>query len=132
MIMSSDPRFVPPCHSFDSCNSHHPLPPTAKPSGQFHSAKGTIKESLGNVFGSTNLQKKGKNEHAAGEAEYNAARDRGYAEGTVDRVTGKKDQVVGAVSGDESQEASGKLSGCNDRRLLRVVCSLFDRIPSTR
>ncbi|KAJ2928243.1 hypothetical protein H1R20_g8858, partial [Candolleomyces eurysporus] len=81
----------------------------SKTSGQFHSTKGTVKESLGNVFGSTNLQQKGKTEHAAGETEYNAARAQGYAEGTGDRITGKKDQVVGAVTGDRSQEASGNL-----------------------
>ncbi|KAG2008558.1 hypothetical protein CC2G_013979 [Coprinopsis cinerea AmutBmut pab1-1] len=81
----------------------------SKTSGQYHSTKGSAKETLGNVFGSTNMQQKGKNEHAAGEAEYNAARAHGYAEGTQDRVLGKKDQVVGSATGDRSQQAHGDI-----------------------
>ena len=51
----------------------------------------------------------GKEEHARGEAEYDAAQAQGYLEGTKDRVGGRKDAVFGAVTGDRSQEASG---GC--------------------
>ncbi|KAI4517393.1 hypothetical protein K525DRAFT_145306, partial [Schizophyllum commune Loenen D] len=43
-----------------------------------------------------------------GEGEYNAARAKGYAEGTADRITGKKDNIVGAVTGDSSQQAAGQ------------------------
>jgi uncharacterized protein YjbJ (UPF0337 family) len=49
----------------------------------------------------------GKQEHAAGETEYKAAQAKGYGEGMVDNMGGKKDTIVGAVTGDRQQEASG-------------------------
>ncbi|KAI0283223.1 hypothetical protein BC826DRAFT_1060707 [Russula brevipes] len=67
-------------------------------SGQYHSLKGTVVETVGDAT-----------EHASGEAELNTARAKGYAEGTVDRLGGKKDAVVGAISGDRQQEAAGQV-----------------------
>jgi uncharacterized protein YjbJ (UPF0337 family) len=87
--------------------SNTPFLHASKTSGQFHSAKGTVVETIGNLTGATSWQQSGKQEHAEGEAEYNAAQAKGYAEGTVDRAAGKKDSVVGAVTGDRSQEAQG-------------------------
>lgn len=80
----------------------------SKANGQFHSTKGNVVEAIGNVTGATTWQQSGKEEHAAGEAEYKAAQAKGYAEGTMDRMVGKKDSVVGAVTGDRSQEAAGE------------------------
>jgi uncharacterized protein YjbJ (UPF0337 family) len=62
------------------------------------------------LTGSTSWQQAGKEEHAKGEAEYKAAQAQGYAEGTVDRLAGKKDTIVGAVSGDKKQQAEGMYS----------------------
>ncbi|KAL0960532.1 hypothetical protein HGRIS_005570 [Hohenbuehelia grisea] len=78
-----------------------------KTSGQYHSTKGNVVEAIGNATGLESWQKSGKEEHAMGEAEYKAAQAKGYAEGTIDRVGGYKDNVIGAVTGDRSQEAAG-------------------------
>ncbi|KAG7090315.1 hypothetical protein E1B28_011912 [Marasmius oreades] len=80
-----------------------------KTSGQMHSTKGTVVEAIGNVTGLESWQQSGKEEHAQGEAEYKAAQAKGYAEGVSDRVGGYKDSVVGAVTGDKSQQAAGNV-----------------------
>ncbi|KAK7020495.1 mismatched base pair and cruciform DNA recognition protein [Favolaschia claudopus] len=95
-----------------SANSANNWTSTGEPNqttGQFHSVKGTVVETIGNVTGLESWQKSGSQEHAAGEAEYNAARAKGYVEGAKDRVEGKKDSVLGAVTGDKTQQAQGNL-----------------------
>jgi hypothetical protein len=44
-----------------------------------------------------------------GEAEYNTAQVKAYAEGAADRMIGKKDAVLGALTGDRSLQDQGML-----------------------
>ncbi|KAH9916303.1 uncharacterized protein BXZ73DRAFT_105931 [Epithele typhae] len=80
-----------------------------KTTGQFHSTKGTAVETIGSLTGWDNWTQAGKEEHARGEGEYRAAQAQGYVEGAADRVGGRKDAIVGAVSGDREREASGNM-----------------------
>ncbi|KAI3613284.1 hypothetical protein WG66_001503 [Moniliophthora roreri] len=80
-----------------------------KRSGQLHSTKGNIKETVGGMVGAHGMQQRGQEEHARGQAEYDAARGKGYAEGIADRITGKKDAIVGAATGDKTQQAKGNM-----------------------
>ena len=68
---------------------------------------GTAKEVFGNTTGLQSWSDTGRKQHNEGEAEITAAKAQGYVEGTADRLGGKKDAVVGAVTGDKAQQASG-------------------------
>jgi uncharacterized protein YjbJ (UPF0337 family) len=82
--------------------------PSSKSTGQYHSVKGTVVETIGNATGLESWQKSGQEEHTAGEAEIKAAQTQNYVEGTGDRIQGKFDSVAGAVTGDKQQQASGQ------------------------
>lgn len=69
------------------------------------------------------MENRGRVEHAEGTGEYNAARAEGYAEGTGDRIAGKKDSVVGAITGDRSQQHSGTWSQSREGRAAADLTS---------
>lgn len=83
-------------------------PPPSKSSGQYNSTVGTLKEAAGNATGAQGLQQSGQQQHTEGEGEVGAAKAQGYVQGAMDRVGGYVDSVVGAVTGDKTQQTSGE------------------------
>ncbi|WWD18214.1 hypothetical protein CI109_102664 [Kwoniella shandongensis] len=92
----------------------------SKTNGQINSLLGsakvlvgqTIEQGYAAVGGSTEPSTwttEGQKQHDAGEAEITAAKAQGYVEGVGDRIEGKKDSIVGAITGDKTQQASGNM-----------------------
>ncbi|KAF9269453.1 mismatched base pair and cruciform DNA recognition protein [Marasmius fiardii PR-910] len=78
-----------------------------KTTGAYHNIKGNAKETIGNVVDSHGIQRRGQEEQAHGERQYDTARDKGFNEGVADSALGKKEAVVGAATGDGFQQAKG-------------------------
>lgn len=87
----------------------------SKTSGTVQNTMGKVEETIGNVTGSETWKTSGQERRAQGDTEHREAQTQGYAEGTKDRLLGKKDQVTGAVSGDTSQEATGRFYSYPER-----------------
>ena len=62
------------------------------------------------MTGNPTLRQSGREEHAAGQREVEAAKAKNVAEGVTDRAVGKKDAVVGGLTGDRSQQLAGEFT----------------------
>ncbi|KAJ9065647.1 hypothetical protein DSO57_1031452 [Entomophthora muscae] len=80
----------------------------SKVSGTFNNAKGAVRQTAGKVVGSDEMQAKGAAEKAEGQAETQAAKTKGHAEGTGSSVKGSVKDTVGGVIGNEKMQAEGK------------------------
>ncbi|WRT65987.1 uncharacterized protein IL334_002938 [Kwoniella shivajii] len=103
----------------------------SKTNGQINSLVGTAKVLVGNtietayqaVGGSTEPSSwttAGQKQHDQGEAEITAAKAQGYVEGAGDRLEGKKDSIVGAITGDKTQQTSGNLQHDKGQAQMKV------------
>lgn len=75
--------------------------------GNINSVVGGVTQTIGDATGIQSLSQSGAEQKAQGDAEHAAATAQGYVEGTADRIGGKIDRVVGAVTGDQAKEAEG-------------------------
>ena len=67
------------------------------------------------MTGSESWKTSGQERRVQGDVEHKQAQTQGYAEGTKDRLLGKKDQLSGAVTGDTTQETTGMFDAQPDR-----------------
>ena len=79
-------------------------------SGNVKNAVGKMEETIGNVTGLESFQTSGKKRQAEGDVEFKQAQAQGYVEGTKDRVVGTVQNMTGSLTGDTSQEISGRCS----------------------
>ncbi|KAJ3284618.1 hypothetical protein HK104_009857 [Borealophlyctis nickersoniae] len=70
-------------------------------------AAGSVKETLGRVVGSAHLQAEGAAKRAQGNAEVNAAKTHGYAQGAGNSASGSMKQHFGRAIGNEGMQARG-------------------------
>ena len=77
-------------------------------SGNIDAVTGTIKQNIGYAIGNEQMEAEGALTRAHGNAEVEAARVKGYAEGVVNDVKGTVKNAAGNVIGNEQMRAEGE------------------------
>ncbi|KAL7007262.1 hypothetical protein EMMF5_003101 [Cystobasidiomycetes sp. EMM_F5] len=92
----------------------------SKANASYNQTVGSAKQTVGSLVDTTlgtDLQQQGQTQYNEGVAEQKAAEAEGYIKGTADRVEGKINNVVGAVTGDRQQQAEGQTQ--HDKGILK-------------
>lgn len=71
-------------------------------------AAGSLKQTVGKALGNESMQCEGAGKKAQGNAEVDAAKAKGYAEGTGEKLSGNIKSGVGSMIGNKSMEAKGE------------------------
>jgi uncharacterized protein YjbJ (UPF0337 family) len=75
--------------------------------GQMQNKLGEVQETAGKMMGSDNMQAKGNEKQVKGTTEEMAAKASNLMGAAYDQVTGAAQNVVGAVTGNKTDQASG-------------------------
>ncbi|QRV75468.1 CsbD domain-containing protein [Ceratobasidium sp. AG-Ba] len=79
--------------------------------GQFKSVTGSLQRAVGTLVRAHGVAGRGRDRHNRGVAEVQAAKARGYASGTSDRVRGKGHSILGGITGNRKRQARGNALG---------------------
>ncbi|CAE6364306.1 unnamed protein product [Rhizoctonia solani] len=79
--------------------------------GQIKSVSGSLQRAVGSLVRAHGFAGRGRDRHNRGVAEMQAAKARGYASGTSDRVRGKGHSILGGITGNRRRQARGNALG---------------------
>ncbi|KAF8738396.1 DnaJ molecular chaperone homology domain, partial [Rhizoctonia solani] len=75
--------------------------------GQIKSVSGTFQRAVGSLVRAHGFAGRGRDRHNRGVAEVQAAKAKGYASGTSDRVRGRGHSILGGITGNRRRQARG-------------------------
>ncbi|EUC57567.1 mismatch base pair and cruciform DNA recognition protein Hmp1, putative, partial [Rhizoctonia solani AG-3 Rhs1AP] len=79
--------------------------------GEIKSVSGTLQRAVGSIVRAHGFAGRGRDRHNRGVAEVTAAKAKGYASGTGDRVRGKGHSILGGITGNRGRQARGNAMG---------------------
>ncbi|APR84206.1 Hypothetical protein A7982_09555 [Minicystis rosea] len=82
---------------------------TGRIKGAAQEMSGKVKEAAGKAVGNPNLEQKGQEQQAVGEARQEIEKNVESAKGAAQQAAGRVKSTVGAATGDTKTEAEGKL-----------------------